>query len=198
MLSESPLILKLACTSFTGLPQWWKLLSWSIPTLKQVCTSFTGPQQWWKMLLRSILKLKQVPTASQHKDCGETAFNIFPDTQTVLHKLHTIKTGINLASGPFLDTQTCVHELHRTSTILKTAFWFLFYTQTGVHVLHRTLTIMKNAPFRYSNCPVWVSQYFQWWKLLSRSIATHKQVCMSFPVPQQWWKMLHRCILKLK
>ena len=69
--------------SFTGPPQWWKVLSLSflavkqgctcirapprrlkrfyqvLPTHTQACTSFTGPPQWWKMLSSSFLMLKQ-------------------------------------------------------------------------------------------------------------------------------------------
>ena len=84
---------KQACTSFTGPPQWLKLLSRSFLALKQACSCFTAPPRRLKRLYRvSFPDKHRLARASQDLHSGE---NCFPRTYTGLHVFHSTGTAVN-------------------------------------------------------------------------------------------------------
>ena len=111
---------KQACTSRTGPPQWWKLLSRSslahkhactcftapprqlkrryqvFPAHRQACTSLIVPIQWRKMLSRSSLALKHAYTcftASPRR--LKPLYKDFPNTNMLALSSHGLHSGEN-------------------------------------------------------------------------------------------------------
>ena len=111
-------LLNRLCTSFTGPPQWWKLLSNSFLLLKQAWTSFTGLPQRWKLLSRSSLA---------HKQAG-TCFTAPPRRLKGLCQAfpaHKQACTRFIGRPQWWKLLSRLHELHRSSTVVKTAFSIL-------------------------------------------------------------------------
>ena len=163
---RSFLTLKLASTSFTGLPQWSKLPSRSSQHSNRCGWASQGLNSGKKMNFGSKpWHSTRREQASQVQHYGETAFNIFPDTQTGPHK-------------PFHHSGGSVKLMHACLSVRRTMKGDFTTVEVSWSFIIWAWKIQKAG---------FTTVEVLW--LLSESILTFKQGCTSFTRPPQWWKL---------
>ena len=111
------LTLKEACMSFTGPPQWWKLLARSFLALKMPCCGFITPPQWCKLLFGSFLTLK----------VGWTSFAALPSTFSLPPKLAYTSFAGPPQRWKMVSMSFLTHKLTSKSFTRPSQWWTLLF-----------------------------------------------------------------------